>query len=363
MVIGIDAREAAGKPAGKGRYVQQMLKHLPASAPEDRFLCYIGSEVPDLTLRKNAEWCEISGAGLKWHRNVASAAGKECDVYFSTTSYVTPQFLKIPFVMTVYDLVTFKGFAVPQKRARLIERSTLSRAVKRARRVVSISQSTADDLVSMLPGARGKVSVTTLAADDRFGPRPTEEIVRIRKAYALPESYVLSAGTIEPRKNIARLLEAYSSLPADLRKEHGLVLAGKRGWQTDEIFQTLKRVRQTIPVRYLDFVSDDDLAVLYAGATLFCYPSLYEGFGLPILEAMQSEVPVLCSNASSLPEVGGDAVAYVDPLSVSDIASGMAEALQDTDRRHRLASAGRKRAELFSWGKTARQTIGVLHET
>lgn len=361
MIIGIDAREAVGRPAGKGRYVQQMLKHLPPSSPEDRFLCYVGSKVPDISLRKNAEWCEISGSGLKWHRNAASAAGKECDIYFSTTSYVTPQFLKIPCVMTVYDLITFKGFAVPQPRARLIERSTLSRAAKRAGQIVAISQSTADDLAVMLPSVKGKITVTTLAAEERFKPQSAEAVSRIREKYGLPESYVLNAGTIEPRKNTTRLLEAYASLPSETRAAHGLVLAGKKGWQTDEIFQTLEIVKKDTPVHYLDFPSDEDLATLYVGATLFCYPSLYEGFGLPILEAMQSGTPVLCSNSSSLPEVGGDAVVYCDPLSVTDIATNLESLLNDPARLSELARLGLKRAELFSWGKTARQTIGVLH--
>jgi glycosyltransferase involved in cell wall biosynthesis len=154
------------------------------------------------------------------------------------------------------------------------------------------------------------------------------------------------------------LIEAWSKLPPQVRESHTLALVGPTGWEMDEVLAPVKAARDD--VRLVGFVSDDDLAALYEGCTTFCYPSLYEGFGLPVLEAMQAGAPVICSNTSSLPEVGGDAVAYVDPLDTQDIASTLERVLGDPDERRRLSEAGRERAQKFSWDVTARQTYENL---
>ncbi len=361
MIIGLDAREAAGHPAGKGRYVQEMLRYLPEAGQADRFVAYV-HDIPDLKLPANAAWQPLGASGLSWHREAARRAARECDVYFATTSYLTPQFLRLPFVMTVYDLITFKDFAIPQRRARAIERLTLKRAVKRASGVLTISQATADDLIALVPEAAGNVTVTPLAADERFAKKPSASRIKaLKQKYQLPDSFILTTGTIEPRKNLARLLTAYTGLPETLRRKYGLVLAGKRGWQADEIWETLEASRRTDDVHYLDFVSDEELADLYGAATVFCYPSLYEGFGLPVLEAMTAGLPVITSATSSLPEVGGEAVRYVDPYDTESIGAGLTDLLGSAAKRGRLARAGRKRAQEFSWQRTAAQTLEALH--
>jgi alpha-1,3-rhamnosyl/mannosyltransferase len=174
------------------------------------------------------------------------------------------------------------------------------------------------------------------------------------------QPYVLMTGTLEPRKNIVRALEAFAGLPADLRDGFELLLAGPRGWQTDEIDAALSRFGDR--VRRLGHVDDAELPALYAGATAFLYPSLREGFGLPVLEAMAAGTAVVTSGISSLPEVGGDAVRYVDPHDVDSIRDGLAEILDDAERREALAAAGRERARSFTWERTARETLEVLGE-
>jgi glycosyltransferase involved in cell wall biosynthesis len=366
MVVGVDAREAAGpaptRPigaAGRGRYVREVLTRLPARAPETRFVLYTNAP-PELDgLPPNAEWRPLPGGGLTWHGRVGRRARRECDLYFSTASYLTPFFLG-PYVQTVYDLIPFRPAALPHGRAGRIERLTLRRALRGARAIVTISKATAGDLCELLPEVEEKVTVTPLAADARFRPDvPAEEVAAVRRRHGLPETFVLSIGTIEPRKNLTRLVEAFAALPDATRRDCGLVLAGRKGWGYEPVFEAIA-ARGDDRIVHLDFVPEDDLPALYAAATVFCYPSLYEGFGLPVLEAMQAGTPVVTSNVSSLPEVGGDAVRYADPYDVDDLAAALDELLGDEARRDELRRAGLERAREFSWERTAERTLEVL---
>jgi alpha-1,3-rhamnosyl/mannosyltransferase len=169
---------------------------------------------------------------------------------------------------------------------------------------------------------------------------------------------VLAVGTLEPRKNLPRLVNAYRRLPEELQARHPLVVVGKLGWQVGETIEALRLLGDRC--RALGHVSDADLAELYRRCAVFCYPSLGEGFGLPLLEAMTCGAPVITSNHSSLPEVGGDAVEYVDPTSVAGIASALEGLLRDPARRLELAARGRARAGAYSWERTAQTVLHVL---
>lgn len=362
MVIGMDAREAAGRPAGKGRYARELISHLPRVSPRDTFRLYTREVWDGAKPRKSVVWCPDDTPGPRWHGAVAGRINRECDAYLATASYLTPQFLRIPYALVVYDLIAFKDFAIPQRKAKTVERLTLRRAAKRAKAILTISEATARDLVELVPRVEGKITVTPLAADSRFGPQQAAPAVkRVRRKYRLPGPFILFTGTIEPRKNLIRLIRAYGALPPAVKEIHPLVLAGRPGWRYEEIFRTMKEVSGAGgEIRYIEFPPDDDLAVLYATATAFCYPSLYEGFGLPVLEAMQSGTPVITSNISSLPEVGGDAVRYIDPLNTGDITDALGEVLTGAGVRRRLAAAGIKRARLFSWRRVAERTEVAL---
>jgi alpha-1,3-rhamnosyl/mannosyltransferase len=332
---------------------------LPNEAPEVQFILYGREGDATLDGAPNAAWRAVDPRGLAWHLATARRARTECDLYFSTISYLTPYFLD-RYVQTVFDLIAFKDFAHPHPRARRIERLTARRTLRRAQAILTISHATARDLDELMPELRGKVRVTPLAADERFArPFSDDELAAVRERYALPERFVLATGTIEPRKNLARLVRAWELVPADLREAHALVLAGRRGWAYEPVFEAIA-AHPPGAIRHLDFVSDDDLARLYAAATVFCYPSLYEGFGLPVLEAMQAGLAVVASAVPSLREVGGDAVRYVDPYAPEDIAAALEDLLRADDRRAALASAGSRRARTFSWDRTARETMEVL---
>jgi alpha-1,3-rhamnosyl/mannosyltransferase len=172
-----------------------------------------------------------------------------------------------------------------------------------------------------------------------------------------PAGFVLAVGTLEPRKNLPRLVEAYRTLPVEVQRAHPLVIVGARGWRIGATMAALQSLGDRC--RRLGHVSDAALAELYRRCAVFCYPSLGEGFGLPVLEAMAAGAPVLTSQLSSLPEVGGDAVAYVDPWRIEDIAQGLRELLGDAARRRLLGEAGRLRAATFSWGRFVDRVVSV----
>jgi glycosyltransferase involved in cell wall biosynthesis len=174
----------------------------------------------------------------------------------------------------------------------------------------------------------------------------------------LAQGFVLAVGTLEPRKNLPRLVRAYASLPGELQDRHPLVIVGKTGWQAGDTLASLSDLGDRCHL--LGYIPDERLARLYARCTVFCYPSLGEGFGLPVLEAMHAGAAVVTSNRSSLPEVGGDAVEYVDPFDEGSIAAGMERLLRDPERRAELSGRAARRARTFSWDRTAELTLGAL---
>jgi glycosyltransferase involved in cell wall biosynthesis len=346
--FGIDARAAAEVPAGRGRVVRELLGALARLDGDDRYLLYC-REPAELGLDGRFEWRVVDRPDPLWHLDAARRASRECAAFLSTNSYLTAWFTRVPCAVIVYDLVPFIAGAQGQKRAARIEKATIDIGVRRAQALVCISAATRRDLVQRVPSSAPRSLVIPLAAAAQFaspGTRPS----------GIERPYVLAAGTLEPRKNLERLLDAWAQLCPALRDEHELVLVGPVGWEADAI-----RVRaRGSGVRLTGYVPDEQLAALYHGCELFCYPSLYEGFGLPVLEAMRAGAPVITSNVSSLPEVAGDAAVLVDPLSVDAIEAALARLLADPDERGRLRAAGRARAALFSWERTAIELRDVL---
>ena len=282
----------------------------------------------------------------------ALAANRECDVFLSSNSYLTTWFLRIPGVPIVYDLVTFDRSMRPSWRFALIERLTIGPAVRRCPVLVAISESTRDELAARYPAAAERTVVAPLAVSRALasgaGDLPAD----------LPREFVLAVGTLEPRKNLPGLVAAYRSLPEELQDRYALVVTGRMGWQTGETMDALRSLGDRC--RMLGFVSDAALGELYRRCTVFCYPSLGEGFGLPVLEAMDAGAAVVTSDRSSLPEVGGDAVEYADPTDVASIAAALERLLRDPARREALGRRARSRAAGFSWDRTAEIVVGAL---
>ncbi len=294
-----------------------------------------------------------------WHARVGRDANRRCDVFLSTNSYLTPLALRIPSAVMVYDLIAFEAFRHAHPRARLNERASLRAAVRRAERLICISQATRRDLVTRFPKAGEKSTVVHLGASERFRQLvPTSRLAAVRARYGLQRRFVLAVGTLEPRKNLPRLIEAYAGLPEHLRRAHELVLVGPKGWAVKETTSALEAHESE--VRALGWLPDEDLAALYQDCEVFCYPSLYEGFGLPLLEAMSAGAAAIASPVSSLPEIGEDAVAYADPTKVSDLRAELRKLLESPVRRRTLGEAARRRAAAFTWERTGSAIIAEL---
>ncbi len=280
---------------------------------------------------------------------------------FHATEHLLPPLGDLPTVLTVHDLI-FEHYPQYHKRANYMYlRAAMPLYCRRATAIITISESTRDDLVSLYHVADERIHVIAEAAAPGFGPQSAQRVAEVRARYHLPARYILAVGTIEPRKNLSRLVDACGPL-FDRDLADGLVLVGSRGWLVAEFDAHLAaspwRDRVVLP----GFVQEADLPAVYAGALITAQPSLYEGFGLPVLEAMACGCPVCSSSSSSLPEVGGPAARYFDPTSVEDMSSVLGEVASDDTLRRKMVDAGLARAAQFSWERTARETLAVYEK-
>lgn len=273
---------------------------------------------------------------------------------------VIPMFLSCPTVVTILDTILLQ---TPQHFTfwhRNYSRIFVPLAAKYASMILTISEQSKRDIVRQLNVSPDKVSVTYPAASPGFRPVSERGIAKVKQRYSL-DSFILTVGTLEPRKNIIRLLQAFALL-RDRGISCQLVHAGPRGWLFDDVLAEVKRLGLWQSVRFLDRVPLDDLVGLYNSASVFVYPSLYEGFGLPVLEAMSCGCPVITSNTSSLPEVIGDAGIMVDPRDVQQLANVMQRVLKDEALAHNMRQQGLERASLFSWQRCAQETLNVYRQ-
>jgi glycosyltransferase involved in cell wall biosynthesis len=264
-------------------------------------------------------------------------------------------------LLTIYDMTTLVH---PEWHAR--DNTTMHTAkdrfaMERAHHIIAISEATKRDVMEHLHIPKQRISVVYGAADERFRPYPPTAIDPVLGGYGLRRGeYILSIGTLEPRKNYVRLIEAYAALHAAAdTPPPPLVIAGGHGWLYEEILATPERLGLTEQVRFLGKVPAADLPLLLAGAGIFVYPSLYEGFGLPVLEALACGVPVVAADTTSIPEVLGDAGLYCDPLDPASITRALADVLATPELAAWLRAAGPKRAAQFSWQRAARETLAV----
>jgi len=353
--------------SGIGRYLDRLLAALPTALGTDELVVYAGhtASPADTALFTGwrRAWVSTDRPPLRiaWeHAALPLAARRDRLDLFHGTMNVLPRFLPCPSVVTIHDLAFLRWpQQVPARRYRYL--STAVRAAsKRAAHIITVSEATKADAVELLGIDPGRITVAHLGVDSRFHPPSEEDLLLFMTDQATDAPYILAVGNLEPRKNLPGLLRAFAQLAPDV--PHKLVLVGAEAWLTGEIHATLDRLRLGGRVRMTGFVSDDDLPLWYGAADLFVFPSLYEGFGLPVVEAMACGVPVVTSNVSSLPEVAGDAAVLVDPRDVDAIADGLCRVLTDADLSRRLRQSGRERAARFTWEETAARTVAVYRE-
>jgi alpha-1,3-rhamnosyl/mannosyltransferase len=355
--IAIDARVAADVPAGRGRYVRELLNGLARLDADHEFLLYATRPWSEGSLDQRFRWHTVSARGLAWAISAGRQMSHDADVGLACTSYAVTAPWRIPGATIVWDFAAFdRRLRTP--RGSLLERLTLPIATRRCGAFVAISESTREELTRRYPRLRAKATVAYPGADERFSPQTEADDEEVLLRHGLRRPYALATGTLEPRKNLPRLIDAFASLDERRRRGWTLALAGAAGWQTDATFASVAAHREL--VRTLGYVPDRELACLYRHAEIFCYVSLYEGFGIPVLEAMQSGTAVLTSSVSSMPEVAGGAARLVDPREVASIREGLADLLGDAELRRRGASAGLGRAGQFDWGNSARHVLETL---
>ncbi len=366
MRIGLNAQllSLSGdyRAAGITWYIYNLLAHLPPS--DHRYIAFLGERkaeglFPQVDLRFSRLPAGTPLARILWEQAVLPFQLKKEGVdLIHSLAFVQPLFTSCPGVVTVYDLsfLLFPEGFNPWKRLYL--RYMTPYSAQRSRRVIALSQSTKNDLKRLLGIPEEKIEVIPCGVDSRFRPLNGNLISQFRQKRTLPERMILFVGTIERRKNVSLLLEAYAQIKRYI--PHALVLAGARGWGADGILAQAEK--SNADVIFAGYVEQEELPLWYNAADLLAYPSLYEGFGLPPLEAMASGTPVLTSITSSLPEVVGDAAILIDPQNADEIARAMLKVLQDKGLQEEMRKRGLERAKRFTWQGAAEETVRVYEE-
>lgn len=370
MNVTIDASPAVHHRAGLGRYAGELIRALAASRPAEEHLTLLYTE--PAAARLDAVLAALPTRpvplGYKPWRLLALVAHfarlpqdglvPGADL-FHATDHLLPRMRRVRTVFTLHDLIFLKYPEHHKGYNRTFLTLMMPRFLGAADHIIAVSEHTRRDAIAAYGLPAEKISVIYEAADTRY--RPAEEpaaLCDFRRRYGLPERYILHVSTIEPRKNQVRLLEAYAALRAEF-PEVGLVVVGRRGWLYDDFFARLTALGLEERVIFPGFVPEDDLPCFYQAAECFVYPSLYEGFGLPPLEALACGTPVICSDAASLPEVVGSAGLLVPPTDTAALTAAIRRVLADPALRAELAARGPHQAARFSWQRAAEETRAV----
>jgi glycosyltransferase involved in cell wall biosynthesis len=362
--IGIDAsRIAVAERTGTERYSYEVIAALAQIDRRDQITLYTNGVPAALPLLgPNTALRSIPLRRLWTHARLGPAARRDRPDVLFVPAHVIPLIHPPACVVTLHDLGYLAFPEAHTARRRLELHLTTRWSLHAARRVIAISAATRSDLVRHYGADPAKISVVHHGLSPAFRPVDPPTIAAVRARHQLNGPYLLYVGTIQPRKNLARLIEAFARICAlpETPPDLSLAIAGRRGWLTAQIERQATDLGINDRVRFLGYVPDADLPALIGGALAFTFPSLYEGFGMPVLEAMACGTPVLCSNTSALPEVAGDAAILVDPHAVDAIAAGLARLVADAPLREQLRTRGLAHAAVFTWERCARATLDVL---
>lgn len=374
MRIAIDYTSAVRQRGGIGRYTRELVQALAALDQANDYILLVQDRPGRADAPKAANFClRPTWVSEPWLTRLWQRLGLPLPVEVFTGPvdiFHSPDFVLPPTrqgtrtLLTVHDLSFIRDpdSATPALRAYL-ER-VVPRSVARADHILADSAATRQDLITLYDVPGEKVSVLYSGVSAAFRPvRDAARLAEVCARYGLRRPYILSLGTLQPRKNYIRLMRAFArARRSPALRDYQLVIAGGKGWLYAAIFAEVERLGLRDSVLFPGFVADADLPALYSAAALFVYPSLYEGFGLPVLEAMACGTPTVVSNASSLPEVAGDAALLVDPYDEAALAQALEQALSDEGLRARLVARGLEQARRFTWAAAAGQLLRLYQE-
>ena len=370
MKIAIDVRTILPNRSGVGNYVLHLIKNLRQVDPSPVYFFLAQKKnlplLGDLTHEQNPFLTMFSHENHPlsdfWEHFILPVRLKELEVnvFHGPASLIPFRKDHYGLIVTIHDLVAFLfPETIPIKYGAYM-RYLLRHAVKKADRIIAVSYHTQQDLIRILKVPSEKITVIHEAPSPIFHLYDKKEVKdRIRQQYGINKKYIYHLGNIEPRKNLIGLLEAFTRVCRELGNEYQLVVSGQKGWLIRSLSQYLKKYPLHDQVLFTGYVPMEHIPLLMNGAELFVFPSLYEGFGLPVLEAMSCGTPVISSNRSSIPEIVGSAGVLVDPTNIQELADQIVDLLKKPEERMRLSSLGLEQASRFSWIEAARKTLDV----
>lgn len=366
MHIAIDAHSVGAKLGGNETYATNLIEALAEIDQSNRYTLYVTK--PEAIDRFANRWPNFSVKQTLPHTplvRIPLTLARELrrhPVDVLHVQYTAPPLAPCPVVATIHDLAFEHLPETFNRRSWMQLRFTVRRTARRAAQIITVSEYSRQDISKTYGIAPERITVTPEAAPSHFSPITNDtELKNVRKTYGVARDYILSLCSLQPRKNLVRLIEAYSGW----RQSHPeiafpqLVLAGKRGWLDNEVFRVAAQSPVAKDILFTGYVAEKDLPALYSGSVCFVYPSYFEGFGLPVLEAMQCGAPVIAGNKTSLPEIVGEAGVLVDPFNQEELLQAIARVIKDRSYRNELRRKGLLRARDFSWTTTAHLTLGI----
>lgn len=362
MTIGIDGTRGINEKAGIGRYTAHLCGEMARRQDIDTRFLFTAvrhkkekvKEIKRLVGARRFALKSVPGEWkntiLGWPVSIPDMWVKNIDLWHAPSIWEAPLATNRKLVVTIHDMTPF---LFPELRGQKVSKNQQRRTIKTTKKadsIICISKATADDLVKFIPEVKDKISIVPLGVEDSFK----------QLNYTKKEKVILTVGTVEPRKNLKLLFETFERLPEKLQKDYKIWVIGASGWRNSDIFDKANKLGDK--VKFFGYVSDDELVELYNRAEIFAFPSIYEGFGLPLLEAMACGLPIIANNISSIPEVTGDAAMLMEN-EVTRWKAGLERLMTDTNLRAKMRHAGLLRAKKFTWQKMAEETVKVYEKT